>query len=554
MFPTLRDLCRSLGGDFAPVAPAAAPAVEVSAVHVSELTDPTGYLDGGELLLTTGLGFRPSTVWFTAYVERLAGIGVAGLALGLGPVHASVPAELVTACERAGLPLLVVPAPTPFLTITRRYWSMIAESGQRELAEMLSTHRALVAAAVSGSPVPSVLRRLAVAIEGWAAHLSPDGRLRAVWPPSQRSAACELQSAVRRLHAVGAPTSLSIPLGGDDVVVQPIGSIQPSGPGVQPAGSAGSAGSAAQPAGGERLLGYLAVGHPRPLPQRAQQLTMTAVALLTLESAHAARLRAAARDCEAVVLDLLRSGQYGAARQAAALIGIELPGIARVAVLAGESPAELLAGLDRLPAGGDHVILAGLLDLPAAPGGPACCVLLHATADCAEWLRPLLSAVPGARGTLAAHGPLDHLPKGLRRAAAALAHTAPGELADLGLPGELADAGDPLDTPQLRAWAGRRLAPLGIGADDALGGASTGAASLGGANAGGLNAGGGTLTDTLVAYLRARSEQAAAQELGVHRHTVRNRLARIEALLGTRLEDPDTRAELWLALRLAGCC
>jgi PucR family transcriptional regulator, purine catabolism regulatory protein len=119
--------------------------------------------------------------------------------------HASVPASLVAACERAGLPLLVVPAPTPFLTISRRYWSMVAESGQRELAEMLSTHRALVAAAVGGSRVPSVLRRLAIAIDGWAAHLSVDGRLQAVWPPSQRSAARELQSAVHPGRTMGRP-------------------------------------------------------------------------------------------------------------------------------------------------------------------------------------------------------------------------------------------------------------------------------------------------------------------------------------------------------------
>ena len=519
MLPTVRDLCRSLGADFAPVTPSIAPAVEVSAVHVSELADPTAYLDGGELLLTTGLGFRRAAVWYSAYVERLARTGVAGLALGLGPVHASVPAELVSACERAGLPLLVVPAPTPFLTISRRYWSMIAESGQRELAEMLSTHRALVAAAVGASPVPSVLRRLAVAIDGWAAHLSVDGRLRAVWPPSRRSAARDLQSAVRRLHAVGAPTSLSLPLGDDDVVVQPIG---------------------------ERLAGYLAVGHPRPLPPRAQQLTMTAVALLTLESVHAARLRAAARDSEAVVLDLLRAGNDGAARQAGAFLGVELPDRARVALLTGESAGELLASVDRVPAGSDHVVLGGLLDLPGVADGPVCCLLVHPLPGCAGWLRQLVSAaaVSGARGVLAAPGPLDQLPAAVRRAAAALDDTSPGELADLALPGGLADDGTPLDTPGLRAWAERRLASLGIGED--------GAAD-------------GTLADTLVAYLRSCSEQAAARELGVHRHTVRNRLSRLEACsalaLTTRTPGPScgslsgwpAAADFWRGL-VHHCC
>jgi purine catabolism regulator len=40
----------------------------------------------------------------------------------------------------------------------------------------------------------------------------------------------------------------------------------------------------------------------------------------------------------------------------------------------------------------------------------------------------------------------------------------------------------------------------------------------------------------------------AATRLGVHRHTVRNRLGRVEELLGRSLESAGLRAELWLAL------
>ena len=38
-------------------------------------------------------------------------------------------------------------------------------------------------------------------------------------------------------------------------------------------------------------------------------------------------------------------------------------------------------------------------------------------------------------------------------------------------------------------------------------------------------------------------------ELDVHRHTMRNRLARIGALIGADLHSADTRAELWLAIK-----
>jgi purine catabolism regulator len=36
--------------------------------------------------------------------------------------------------------------------------------------------------------------------------------------------------------------------------------------------------------------------------------------------------------------------------------------------------------------------------------------------------------------------------------------------------------------------------------------------------------------------------------LGVHRHTLRYRMKRVEDLLGRPLDDPDLRAELWVAL------
>src|SRR5690606_32371823 len=100
--PTLDVLVRTLGDDLAPVAPDRPPAREVTGVHVSELIDPTPYLSGGELLLTTGMGLTGQTAQARAYTARLAGHGTAALGLGLGPLHAEVPPTLVDACRVAG--------------------------------------------------------------------------------------------------------------------------------------------------------------------------------------------------------------------------------------------------------------------------------------------------------------------------------------------------------------------------------------------------------------------------------------------------------------------
>jgi len=61
------------------------------------------------------------------------------------------------------------------------------------------------------------------------------------------------------------------------------------------------------------------------------------------------------------------------------------------------------------------------------------------------------------------------------------------------------------------------------------------------------------LTETLRAWLdRPGQVQAVAAELGVHPQTVRYRVKQLRELFGDRLEDPEARFELGLALRAGG--
>ncbi len=60
----------------------------------------------------------------------------------------------------------------------------------------------------------------------------------------------------------------------------------------------------------------------------------------------------------------------------------------------------------------------------------------------------------------------------------------------------------------------------------------------------------GDLVDSLRAWLSRHGQwDAAAADLGVHRHTLRYRMRRVEEILGRSLDDPDVRMELWLALK-----
>ncbi len=59
------------------------------------------------------------------------------------------------------------------------------------------------------------------------------------------------------------------------------------------------------------------------------------------------------------------------------------------------------------------------------------------------------------------------------------------------------------------------------------------------------------LIATLAAWLETGGAwDATSRRLGVHRHTVRNRLDKAMDLTGRRLDDPDDRFDLWLATRI----
>jgi hypothetical protein len=167
-----------------------------------------------------------------------------------------------------------------------------------------------------------------------------------------------------------------------------------------------------------------------------------------------------------------------------------------------------------------------------AAGGLACVFLPDPDAP---GRRRQLEAVAGAHDGPVALGPSvpwSRSNASVRRAAAAYRLAAAGRVLD----GGVVVAEDHLATlllgadPALAAdLAASRLAPLADLADGPR----------------------ARLTETLRAWLdRPGQVQAVAAELGVHPQTVRYRLRQLRDLFGTRLEDPEARFELALALRV----
>ena len=116
---TVRELLRGL--DVRLVSGEEAIDAPVRWVHISELLDPTTWLSGGEVLLTTGMALETPEQQ-REFIGRLADHQLAALGFGVGFGHDEVPPALVQAAAEREFPVFAVPyarAEQQVLTIRR---------------------------------------------------------------------------------------------------------------------------------------------------------------------------------------------------------------------------------------------------------------------------------------------------------------------------------------------------------------------------------------------------------------------------------------------------
>lgn len=467
---TLAQLADAARGDLVPYWPVPLPRVELTGVHVSELEDPTVFLDGGELLLTVGMQLAgrdgPERAEAArAYVARLVAGRVAALGLGLGSGHSMVPDELREACAEAGLPLLTVPRESPFLAVSRAYWELVRRGGEAELTALLGLQVALTRAAARDDAEPSIVRELAHALGTWVAYLPGAERRASCAGPAGEAPPPGLLDELRReadaLRAAGRGATATVQISAGPAALYPVES-----------GAAGA---------------YLAVGRGGQLAPPERHLFLTASTLLAHRAAGLRRAEEERARGDGMLVALVLAGHDDAARLLASQMGAALPESVYLAVLdaPGAGRPDLLGGALAVESEGiAHMLLPA--DVP----------------------RPRLPA--GAHGAWGGPVPLRRVREIAGQVADAAGHAPAGKVVRVGHGLEL-----PADE-----WVAA------------------------------LAAAGGELLPTVRAYLKNRGHwEASARDLGVHRNSVRHRMARAGELLGVDFDDPDVGAHLWLALR-----
>ncbi|MFE4639012.1 PucR family transcriptional regulator [Streptomyces sp. NPDC056773] len=489
--------------------------------HVSELADPVPYMEGGELLLITAMKLdAEDPEEMRRYVRRLAAAGVVGIGFAIGVNYEAVPEALVEAATAEDMPLLEVPRRTPFLAISKAVSAALAADQYRAVTAGFEAQRELTRAALSADGPAELLTKLAAHVHGWAALYDTSGAVVAAAPDWAARRAARLTPDVERLRERPAPASAVVGGSEDRVELQSLGT-------------------------GRRARGALAVGTGAPLGTAERYAVHSAVALLTLTTERSRSLHDAESRLGAAVLRMLLAGQAEHAQAVAGdLYGALLDAPFRILVaepaLAGTAQPEGLAlladAVESAAARTGETLLTvpepGRLVVLAADGGSA----VQACVAHAE-------ALESRRGREAAGEPEpDELVLGLSAPAMASGVAAAFKQADQAL-AVARRRGRPLVEHEDLA-AGSVLPLL---ADEAVRAFADGT----------LRAlrehdekGRGDLVASLQAWLSRHGQwDAAAADLGVHRHTLRYRMRRVEEILGRSLDDPDVRMELWLALK-----
>ncbi|MFI8295251.1 PucR family transcriptional regulator [Streptomyces nigra] len=524
--------------------------VPVRWAHVSELADPVPYMEGGELLLITALQLdAEDPEAMRRYVRRLAGAGVVGLGFAVGVNYEEIPKALVDAADEEGLPLLEVPRRTPFLAISKAVSAAIAAEQYQAVTAGFAAQRELTRQALTAGP-EGLLAALASQVNGWAALYDASGAVVATAPEWAGRRAARLTTDVERLRERPAPASSVVggPENEDRVELHSLGT-------------------------GRRPRAALAVGTAAALGTAERYAVHSAIALLTLTTERSRSLQAAEQRVGAAVLRMLLAGQPDHARAVAGgLYGGLLDAPFRVIVaeaapvsaarvvdsgtrvaLTKASAAALVVAAD---AGDPLGALTEVVESAAARAGEAVLVVPEtetgrlvvlasdggaAVAACGEYAAGLEAARAGAVPEQPA-GDQDELVVGLSAPAGPIAAAAAYKQAEQALSVARRRGRVCVEHEQLASGS-----VLPLLADDAVRAFADGLLRA-------LHEHDATGRGDLVASLRAwlsRHGQwdAAAADLGVHRHTLRYRMRRVEEILGRSLDDADVRMELWLALK-----
>jgi PucR family transcriptional regulator, purine catabolism regulatory protein len=496
-------------------------------VHISELADPTPWLSGGELLLTTGLQLGDDGEQ-REYVARLVRRGLTGLGFGAGFSHDVVPEALRAAAEHHGFPLFEVPYELPFIAVTEKAFTHLVNEQYAVLQRALSAHERLERIVLSERGLDGVAAALASMIGGPALIFDGRGEVLAKRSARQGLPDATVAALAAELHertATGARRGYAPDPEAFDPPARALALPVARAP---------------QPPRGDGPIPeawLVAAKDHGPLTELDRLTLHQAVTIVALELLRRRVADDTERRLAGDVVSAMVAGDLEGPELARRLEPFGLRDGAGALVFA--PPRSVRGAAEAALAGAVREEAAGGL---VAPAGRFLCALLPAGDDdelfaLSERLRARVAreageALDAGAGRVVAP---EDLRRGFHEARCALEARAlavngngQGALATYRDLGSFQLLLSLQDEDALRLFCDSILAPI----EDSEG------------------AYGGELMRSLEAFIEANGQwERAARALFCHRHTLRYRIRRVEELTGRSLDSARDRIDFWLALR-----
>jgi purine catabolism regulator len=516
-------------------------------VHISELPDPTPWMSGGELLLTTGMQLGTPKKQ-REFVARLADHHIAGLGVALGHALDVMPPAMIAAAEDRGFVLFEIDYEVPFIAITEHAFTRLVNEQYAVLQRSIAAHERLERIVLSERGLDGILAALASLVGGAVLVLGGRGE-----PLGQRTFRRGLEGST--VQALGDEVRARV-RGGE------LRGFTPSAPELAgrslalPIAASGSAGRV----GGAPQAWLIAAKDGGGLSEFDRLTLHQAVTIVALELLRRRIAEDTERRLAGDVLSDLIGGQ---------LAGDELRRRLEPFGLA-DRVASIVLSPDRGATAACEAAMAAALRDDASPGLVAVhdhlvCALVPGLADddlfaVAERLRDRASqdagtSIPAGAGRARPACEARHAYHEARCALEARAFAIAAELAPPTTPGGNGNGGGGIPAAAAAPSDGvatyRDLGSfqlllslqdgeaLRLFCDSVLGPIETGEGHYG-----------GELMRSLEAFIECNGQwERAARRLYCHRHTLRYRIRKVEELTGRDLSSARDRIEFWLALR-----
>lgn len=211
-FLTIRELIEVGGLELSLVAGAQGQDRRIEAVYIGDLEDPTPWMVANSLLLTTGPTFLSDPEAAPRLVRLLKASGMVGVAVAITPHVDVIPKAMIDAGNEIGLPVIEVPPQTPFRMITSYVFNALTSRDMHRLRRSLALQGQLLQILLAEQGIEGLVRRLAEYIEGDTMLFDSHGNVLALssWTPAAADPSMpgKVWEEYRAVSASGAPRSI----------------------------------------------------------------------------------------------------------------------------------------------------------------------------------------------------------------------------------------------------------------------------------------------------------------------------------------------------------